>query len=133
MAMTAASAAGERARRFFDDFVAAFASYDGAVIARRYLVPYLAHHVSRKPDLFTDQVAIADYFQTIVDRYHAAGARNCTWRDMEVVALGRESALATVTWDLLDETGGKVSSWRESYTLALDGDVFRVFGSIDHA
>lgn len=131
--MSATSAAEERARKFFDDFVVAFASFDGTVIARRYRVPYLAQHVGRQPDLFTDQVAIADYFQTIVDRYHAAGARSCTWRDMQVVALGRESALATVTWDLLDETGGKVSSWRESYTLALDGNVFRVFGSIDHA
>jgi len=123
----------EQARKFFDDFVTAFGSFDGEIVAERYLTPYLARHVSRKADLFTDRAAIADYFQSILKRYHDAGARACTYRDMEVVPLGRDCVLATVTWDLLDDANGRLSSWRESYTLALDGDAFRVFGSIDHA
>ncbi|MDF1730335.1 MAG: hypothetical protein P1U49_02460 [Minwuia sp.] len=44
-----------------------------------------------------------------------------------------DRVLATVTWDLLDETEVKVSAWHESYMPTLAGSVFRGLGSFDPA
>jgi hypothetical protein len=51
---------------------------------------------------------------------------------MEVAALGRECALGTVTWDLLNDAQDVLRSWRESYNLCrVDGEL-KVFASVDH-
>ena len=124
----------ERAARwFFDEFVAAFASFDGSVIARRYQSPYLALHADGSIDCFDTPAQIAAYFQKVVDDYHREGCRSCRYRDLEVMPLGSRSALATVTWDLLREDGAPVTSWRESYNLTRVGDSLRVVASVDHA
>lgn len=118
---------------FFNDFVDAFRSFDGEVIAQRYLTPYLASHVGKPSDCFTTQSAIAEYFQGIVDEYHQKGCRSCRYEELEVVPLGEASVLATVSWELLHEDGRVLSRWRESYNLARDGEGLKVFCSIDHA
>jgi len=119
--------------RFFDDFVDAFRTFDGDVIAQRYLSPYLASHVGRPSDCFTTQSAIARYFQKVVDEYHGKGCRSCRYEELEVVLLGEASVLGTVTWELLHEDGRVLSRWRESYNLARDGEGLKVFCSVDHA
>jgi hypothetical protein len=110
----------------------AFASFDGKEIARRYQSPYLALHADGKADCFHSAAEIAAYFQRVVDDYHRDGCRSCRYRDLEVVPLGRRSALATVTWDLLREDGTPLTSWRESYNLTRMGDSLRVVASVDH-
>jgi hypothetical protein len=52
---------------------------------------------------------------------------------LEVAAIGPASALATVTWELLDEEDLVVTGWRESYNLWLADGVFKVYTSTDHA
>jgi hypothetical protein len=118
---------------FFDEFIVAFSSFDGAEIARRYRSPYLALHADGSVHCFAVHADIARYFQAVVDDYHSKGCRSCRYRDLEVVALGTRSALATVTWDLLREDGTSMVSWRESYNLTLVGELFRVVASVDHA
>jgi hypothetical protein len=118
---------------FFDEFVAAFRSFDGGEIARRYLSPYLALHADGSIDCFHSAAEIAAYFQKIVDDYHRSGCRSCRYRELEVVPLGARSALATVTWDLLREDGAPLTSWRESYNLTLVDESLRVVASVDHA
>src|SRR5262245_50547429 len=93
------------ARAFFDEFVVAFATFDGGEIARRYLAPYLALHADGKLECFHSAGEIAAYFQKIVDEYHRDGCRSCRYRDLELLPLGARSALATVTWDLLRGMG----------------------------
>ncbi len=118
--------------RFFDEFVEAFRTFDGSIIAQRYQAPYLAAHVGRPADCFLTDSEIASYFQEIVDDYHAKGCRSCRYTALEVVPMGSLSALGTVTWELLREDGSLVSRWRESYNLAYERDRLKVFCSVDH-
>ncbi|OGB25708.1 MAG: hypothetical protein A3I66_04815 [Burkholderiales bacterium RIFCSPLOWO2_02_FULL_57_36] len=120
------------ASRFFDDFVEAFRSFDGITIAQRYLTPYLAFHTHGAADVFLSHADTADYFQRIVSAYHAKGCRSCRYNDLEIVPIGRECALATVTWELLSEDQAVLETWRESYNLCLVESRFLVFASTDH-
>jgi hypothetical protein len=120
------------AAAFFDAFVEAFRSFDGAEIARRYVTPYLARHGDGSTDCFGAQADVVSYFQRVVSAYYANGCRACRYSDLEVAALGRECALGTVTWDLLNEAQDVLVSWRESYNLCrVDGEL-KVFASVDH-
>lgn len=119
-------------RTFFDDFIAAFASFRGEVIAQRYGTPYLALRADASHQLFVSADAIARYFQNIVEGYHAQGARRCSYKEFDWRAVGSAHVLATVTWELHDASGKVISAWRESYTLALRDGAYRITTSIDH-
>jgi hypothetical protein len=117
---------------FFDEFVEAFRTFDGDEIARRYLSPYSALHADGSIDCFASHAHVAKYFQEIVDEYHNKGCRSCRYKDLDVVPIGGQSVLGTVTWELLREDGSVLSFWRESYNLARVGGRLRVFASVDH-
>lgn len=119
--------------RFFDEFVEAFATFDGDLIAQRYRSPYVALHVDGATDCFTSHADIGRYFQKVVNDYHAKGCHSCRYKDLEVVPLGKASALGTVTWELINEDGSLLSSWRESYTLYRVAESMKVVASVDHA
>ena len=120
------------ARRFFDEFVEAFQSFNGNTIAERYLVPYLAFHTRGSAEVFLSSGDTAAYFQRIVNGYSAKGCRSCRYNELEVVPLGQECAVATVTWELLTADLSVLEAWRESYNLCLVKDRFLAFTSTDH-
>lgn len=117
---------------FFDEFVAAFPSFDGKVISDRYRAPYLAMKTNGEIVLFSSNSDIANYFQGIVDEYYAEGCRSCCYRDLDVVTVSEACVLGTVTWVLLTEKGLELSRWRESYNISIKGDELKIFSSIDH-
>jgi hypothetical protein len=121
-----------QAKVFFDEFVEAFATFDGNEIARRYRVPYLAVQAEGTGRVFQTRAAIAEYFQRIVDGYQSGGCRSCRYGDLEVTAIGRDAALGTVTWDLLRAEGSAITSWRESYLLVRADERLETLASIDH-
>jgi hypothetical protein len=120
-------------RTFFDEFVEAFRSFEGKVVAQRYLSPYLAFHTAESAQVFMSAGETASYFQKILDEYFAKGCRACRYRDMSAVPLGNGCAIGTVTWELLAEDQSVVSAWRESYNLCMVESRFMVFTSTDHA
>lgn len=108
------------ATAFFDAFVEAFTSFDGARIAERYSTPYHALHADGSAHCYLTPADIAAYFQGILDQYKAQGCQRCTYSAPEVQPLGARSAVASVTWHLHGGQGAQahvISSWRESYTL----------------
>jgi hypothetical protein len=115
-----------RAHRFFDEFVEAFESFDGARLAERYASPYLAFHANGRSDVFSSNQDIAKYFQ------REKGVRSCSYKNLAVVRVGHESAFATVTWKLHAQDGNVLLAWRESYNLWFRGDKCLVFASTDH-
>lgn len=119
-------------RKFFDEFVEAFRTFRGTKIAERYLSPYLAFHAGSKSEVFSSNHDIAEYFQRVVDAYHQKGIRTCSYEDLEVISLGREGALATVTWRMHAEDASVLVSWRESYNLWRQDGKWMVFTSTDH-
>lgn len=118
-------------RQFFDDFVAAFALFDGQRVAERYLSPYLAQH-PHGGEVFASSAETSAYFQKVLDDYHARGCRSCRYSDLEVVPMGSHCALASVSWELLDGERQPLGGWRESYNLARAGERLLIFASTDH-
>jgi len=118
--------------QFFDAFVAAFTTFDGAVIAQRYFPTFIAVHADGTLDSFTSSADITRYFQQFLDGYRADGCVSCGYKALDVVFIGQTCVLATVTWELYDSTGGIVSCWRESYNLAHAESRWLVFASMDH-
>lgn len=71
----------ELARRFFDEFVEAFAAFDGVLVAQRYLSPYLAFGGPDAARVFVSPGEIAAYFRassTAITRVVAAAAATGT-------------------------------------------------------
>lgn len=121
-----------RVERFFGDFDEDFASFDGDLIARRYAEPYVACRDDGSCEAFPDRGQTGRYFDGVLDHYRAAGARTCRHDELDIVAVGDRHLLATVTWELLDRSGGTVVSWRESYVLIDHGVRLLIRTSIDH-
>jgi hypothetical protein len=119
-------------RQFFDEFVEAFRTFRGTKIAEHYLSPYLAFHAGGRSEVFSSNRDIAEYFQRVLDAYHQKGIRTCSYENLAVVPLGRESALATVTWRMHAEDTTVLVAWRESYNLWRRDGKWMVFTSTDH-
>lgn len=120
------------ARQFFDDFVKAFSSLDGALIAQRYQAPYVSANAAGELQVFADQTAISDYFCTILAGYRQKGCTSCQHENLQTVALGANAALATVCWRLFGGNGEQLGSWTESYNLLRLAEDIRIFASMDH-
>ena len=123
----------DRIRTFFDDFVADFSSFDGEVIAIRYIAPYTAIDSDGNVKLYDHVDDIAVWFQGYLGAYYKQGIKTCRYRDFDVIAIGGKCVCATVTWDMLDQGGQVVESWRESYNIIDSVNTLKVFTSIDHS
>jgi hypothetical protein len=118
---------------FFDDFNAAFATFDGHRVAAKFAFPCLTHSRDGASRVFHDQDELARYFQAYLDDYCATGCVLCQYSELQVVSLGEEVAVASVCWSLLDSAMATVVSWRESYLLTLGSGLPTAFATIDHA
>lgn len=117
---------------FFDDFVVAFSSLDGALIAQRYQAPYVSANAAGELQMFADQGAIAEYFCAVLAGYRQQGCTVCSYDHLQIVPLGSNAALATVCWRLFDNDGQQLGGWTESYNLLRLAQGLRIFASIDH-
>src|SRR5262245_12423755 len=104
--------------RFFDDFVEAFGTFDGARIATRYFVPGIALRGDGSIQSLESRAEVERFFQAAVDSYRRDGCRGIQWRDLDLVAMGDRSVLATVTGDLLRGDRTWLSHCRQSYNRA---------------
>ncbi|MFV1872153.1 MAG: hypothetical protein ACMZ64_02340 [Oleiphilus sp.] len=122
----------EDIKTFFDKFVEDFSTFDGKLIASRYLAPYTA--VSRDGDLWlcSNAQELVEYFQSLLDRHASQGVVRCKYEDLDCSSLGSNCFLATVTWTMLAEGDEVVSNWRESYNLINTPTGLKVYTSIDH-
>ena len=117
---------------FFDNFVTDFTTFDGRIIASRYLAPYISVSSDGSLKSFSEQVDIEQYFQKVLDDYAQQGVMSCSYDDLESVLIGNNCMLATVTWSMISCDGEAVTAWRESYTLVKTAVGFKIFTSIDH-
>ena len=118
---------------YFDDFVDAFATFDGSGIATKFTIPYMVREVSGTSKLFHSYSQISEHFQNYLDEYNEKGCTQCQYSNLDIKWLGSESALASVDWTLQNHSGSEVMSWTESYLLSLKGKQATAFASIDHA
>lgn len=121
------------AATFFDEFIEAFGTFDGLVVAQRYHQPFIAVHADGAVETMQNHSDTAEYFQRFLDGYYADGCRSCSYKDLAVVEVNEFSILVTVTWELYDSKIALVSSWRESYNIVSTNSKMLVLTSIDHA
>ncbi|MDK8465147.1 hypothetical protein [Marinobacter sp. SS13-12] len=66
-------------KEFFDDFVAAFSSFDGDRVATKFSLPYMAKGPGDSCSVFDSRFQLAEYFQSYLDEYHSQGCRECRY------------------------------------------------------
>ena len=119
-------------KSFFDRFVTDFSSFDGELIADRYLAPYTA--VSSGGDIWQCNSAseLVTYFQSLLDKHSADGVICCKYTDLKSSPTGKSCFFATVTWTMMGEDEKLISTWSESYNLVNTDSGLKIFTSIDH-
>jgi hypothetical protein len=114
---------------FFDRFVEAFATFDGAIVGRLFTAPGVALKRDGALQGFSGQQDVDAYYQSALDRYRASGCRSCRYADLTTSFLNETTVIATANWDLLREDGSVMSHWRQAYFLSMFGGEWRAFGS----
>ena len=120
-------------KEYFDDFVDAFATFDGERIATKFTIPYLVRETACTSRIFDSIAHVSRHFQSYLDEYKEKGCTECRYSNLDIKCLGSESVLASVDWTLLNHSGSTVMAWTESYLLSLNGKQATAFASIDHA
>ena len=115
--------------RYFDDFVEAFATFDGKKVGRLFAAPAVALKRDGALQGFATLHEIEAYYQAALDRYRASDCRECRYSNLETQFLNHTSAIATASWDLLREDGSVVAHWRQTYFLSRSDGSWRAYGS----
>ena len=118
--------------RFFDRFVDAFATFDGARVGALYHVPGIALRDDGSVDRIDSREQVERFFQVALDGYWRDGCRRARFRDLAVVPLGGRSVVATVTWELVADDERVLRRWRQSYNLIWAGTEWQVLASTAH-
>ena len=116
---------------FLDSYNTAFASIDGARVAALYHSPC----VTLRGDGSIHCLASHDlerFFQGVADTYYREGYRNGRFKIVDLMPIGRRSALVTVDWELLREDASVLRGWRQSYNLVRVQDGWRILVSTFH-
>jgi hypothetical protein len=117
---------------FFDGFVKAFGSFNGARVGDLYHAPNIALRGDGTIECVTSAADVGRFFQTTLDHYYAEGCRSCRFDELGVMPLGELSVLGTVTWSLLGDDGAVFRTWRQSYNLVRVDGGWRVLASTVH-
>lgn len=72
------------------------------------------------------------FFQKVVDGYYREGFRGGPFVNLDVVAIGTRSALATLDWEMLREDKTVIRRWRQSYNLLRVGAEWKILTSTFH-
>jgi hypothetical protein len=122
----------DRAAMFFDRFVAAFATFDPAVIADLFATPGVTLPADGSLIALTTREDVVRYYRAATENYHRNGCRSCRWTNLAVTPTGSRSMLAAVIWDLLHEDGSVMVTWRQSYSLTETDAGPKAFASATH-
>ncbi len=123
----------DRAEKFFDRFVTAFATFDPGRIADLFATPGVTLRADGSLVALVTRDDVISYYRAAIESYHRNGCRSCRWTNLAVTTTGVRSLLAAVTWDLLHDDGSTMATWRQSYYLAACEDGPKAFASATHA
>src|SRR3954451_6550223 len=119
-------------RRAMSGSAACAATFDGDNIAALYSIPTVTMRGDGSIHSFRSREEIAQFFQGVADTYRREGSKSGTMHDLEVVAIGGRSALATVTWKNLRADGSVARQWRQSYNVVRLAEGWRILAATFH-
>jgi hypothetical protein len=126
----------EQVRRFFETYANTFdsISIDGAAtFAQLYHAPSVVVRGDGSVHCLQSREELQAFFQKVADGYYREGYRGGgPFTNLDVVAIGTRSALATMDWELLREDKTVIRRWRQSYNLLRAGTEWRVLATTFH-
>jgi hypothetical protein len=125
-------ALAEEVRGFFETYANTFASIEGAAIAKLYYAPCVTVRGDGSVLCLQSRNEVQAFFQKVADSYYREGFRGGPFANLEVVAIGTRSALATLDWEMLREDKTVIRRWRQSYNLLRVGTEWRILASTFH-
>jgi ketosteroid isomerase-like protein len=119
-------------KRFLAEYIDAFLSNDGARIARTYNVPCVSVRVDGSICAFQSGDELKSFFQGLAEAYSKAGSRRWHYENLHIEALGAQSAIATLDWEMQREDGSAIRRWRQTYNFVLKDQRLRILASTFH-
>jgi ketosteroid isomerase-like protein len=123
---------------FVDDLDAFFAEYaerymasDVDAISAVYEAPLLAVREGRAIHL-PDRAAVREHLTELMDAYQKAGAARADIAELNVVPLGKSSAMVTVRWHVLGPDGALIRDFRSTYQLLRVDGAWRILSYTNH-
>jgi ketosteroid isomerase-like protein len=108
----------------FDAYASAYSARDMEEVTNFCCRPFLAVRKGEAIHL-PDRDAVREHFATAIEAYRFTGADSLTWTPVEIDAreLGEHSVFATVHWNAVDDTDGRVvrDTWTSYQLLATTG------------
>jgi hypothetical protein len=107
---------------FFSHYAERYMASDVDAISAAYEAPLLAVREGRAIHL-SDRAAVRGHLTELMAAYQNAGAARADIAEIDVMSLGKSSAMVTVRWRVLDGTDALVRDFRTTYhVLRRDGD-----------
>jgi hypothetical protein len=122
----------ESVRNFLAAYMQAFDVRDGHQIAVLYHAPCVTVRGDGSIHCLQSRGEVQAFFQHVADTYYRDGARSSRFMDLEVVAIGARSALASLEWEMLRGDGTVLRRWNQSYNLVHAGDGWKILVSTFH-
>ena len=119
-------------RAFLGEYNNAFASIDGNRIAALYHLPTLTMRGDASIHCLQSREELARFFQGVADTYYKDGYRGGTFKNLQVVPIGEQSALATLDWEMRRGDGSLIREWRQSYNVVRVGNGWQILVSTFH-
>jgi hypothetical protein len=107
--------------------------HDLTGLERMYAVPTTTLRPDGSLHVLTNDAAIRDFYAGALRGYEAEGYATCALIDVATSPAGGRAALAQGTWVMRRPDGSEIRRWRQTYSLALSSDGWRIFASIVHA
>lgn len=116
---------------FFSHYAERYMASDVDAISAVYEAPLLAVREGRAIHLF-DRGAVRGHLSELMSAYQNAGATRADMSELDVVSLGKSSAMVTVRWHVLDATGNLVRDFRTTYHVLRVGGEWRILSYTNH-
>jgi ketosteroid isomerase-like protein len=116
---------------FFAHYAERYMASDVDAVSAMYDAPMLALREGRAIHL-ADKAAVREHLTEHMAAYARSGAARADIAALDVVALGKSSAFATVHWKVRDTSGGLLKDFQTTYhLLRVDGD-WRILSYTNH-
>jgi hypothetical protein len=122
----------ESVRNFLAAYIQAFDARDGNQIAILYHAPCVTVRGDGSIHCLQSRGEVQAFFQQVADTYYRDGYRSSRFMNLEVVAIGARSALASLEWEMLRGDGTVLRRWNQSYNLVRVEDGWKILVSTFH-
>ncbi|MEZ5652858.1 MAG: nuclear transport factor 2 family protein [Burkholderiaceae bacterium] len=98
-------------------YTVAFNAVDAATIAEMYHAPSMTVRADGSVHVFESTAQVRSFMESLARQYQSEGNEDGGFDELSVVAVGGQSAVASLRWTLRRSNGASVREWRQTYNL----------------